>query len=298
MLSLVSLVRISGSDFQRAISASLSLINYEFNNSVAKVVIKPNMCYYWDKCTGETTDPVFIGALIEIIRKQISNNVNISIVESDASAMKCKYAFRLLGYEKLARDYGVKLVNLSQDEQKKEKITVDKKSFDLLVPRTIAEADLKINVPKIKYMGRSGIKISCALKNLYGCNPYVKKFRYHTFLPEAIVAINKVMPFDLCIIDGNIVSGISPRKLKLVMASRDPVAIDVAAATIAWENPRSISYFGLASREGLGTTSYIPVGESIDYFRARYPRRTLRRKLMGVAYKTLVRTKLNKKIGL
>jgi uncharacterized protein (DUF362 family) len=297
-LSLVSLVRIIGADFQRAINESLSLINYKFADGLAKVVIKPNMCYYWDKCTGETTDPVFVGALVEIIRKHVSNNVDIAVVESDASAMKCKYAFRLLGYEKLAKDYGVRLVNLSEDERKKVKVNVGKKSYDLLLPNTIAEADLKINVPKIKYMARSGIKISCALKNLYGCNPYVKKFRYHSFLPEVIVAINKAMPFDLCIVDGNVVSGISPRKLKLVMASRDPVAIDVAAATIACENPRSIRYLRLAHREGLGNTSYSPVGESIEYFRDRYPCRTLRRKLMGTAYTVLVRTSLSKKMGL
>jgi uncharacterized protein (DUF362 family) len=291
-------VRIRGADFQRAINESLSLINYKFDSGLAKVVIKPNMCYYWDKCTGETTDPVFVGTLIEIIRKYVSNSVDISIVESDASAMKCKHAFRLLGYEELAEDYGVKLVNLSEDEREKVKVAVGKKYYDLLLPNTIAEADLKINIPKIKYMARSGIKISCALKNLYGCNPYSRKFRYHSFLPEVIVAINKAMPFDLCIVDGNVVSGISPRKLKLVMASRDPVAIDAAAATVAGENPRSIKYFGLAHREGLGNTSYIPVGESIKYFRDRYPRRTLRRKFMGMAYSALVRTKLNRKIGL
>ncbi|TRO51984.1 DUF362 domain-containing protein [Candidatus Bathyarchaeota archaeon] len=297
-MSFVSLVRIAGSDFQRAITKSLDLINYEFDDAVARVVIKPNMCYYWDKSTGQTTDPAFIGALIEIIRKKTSNNVDIAIVESDASAMKCRYAFRLLGYEKLAKDYGVRLVNLSEDKKKKAIVTVGEKIYSLLLPQTIAEADLKINVPKIKYMDRSGIKITCALKNLYGCIPYAKKFRYHPFLPEVIVAINKVMPFDLSIVDGNVVSGISPIKLKLVMASKDPVAIDVAAAKIAGENPRLIPYFSLAYREGIGNKSCIPVGESIEYFKERYPRRTLRRKLMGIAYKAIVRTKLSNKIGL
>ena len=45
------------------------------------------------------------------------------------------------------------------------------------------------------------------------------------------------MKFDLCLIDNNIAAGIQPRKLGLVMASQDPVAIDVAAAKIAWLNP-------------------------------------------------------------
>ena len=43
----------------------------------------------------------------------------------------------------------------------------------------VQEADLKINVCKIKYSLES-IKITCALKNVFGCNPYPKKFKYHS----------------------------------------------------------------------------------------------------------------------
>jgi hypothetical protein len=38
-------------------------------------------------------------------------------------------------------------------------------------------------------------------------------------------ALNKAMKFDLNLIDNNIASGIAPRKLGLIMASTDPVAL-------------------------------------------------------------------------
>ena len=281
----------------KAISESLDLINYSFEKKIANVVIKPNLCYYWDWTTGQTTDPRFIGALIRLIRKSISPEVNISLVESDASAMKCKYAFKMLGYDKLAKAYQVGLVNLSEDTSTTEKITVGANSFDIMIPETLQKADLKINVSKIKYT-MEPIKLTCILKNIYGCNPYPKKFKFHPQLGEMIVALNKAFKFNLCLIDGNIVSGIQPRKLGLVMASEDPLAIDVAAAKIAGINPKSVKYFELAKKEGLGHMSYVPKGLPINYFSSKYPRKNIKKKLMGRAFTIVSKIGLAKRLGL
>jgi uncharacterized protein (DUF362 family) len=299
-MSLVSFVKVNHThhdQLTQAIADSLNLIHYHLPSKPDNIVIKPNMCYYWDYSTGQTTDPRFVGALIDLIRNQTSPNVNISIVESDASAMKCKYAFKMLGYKKLAKDYNVKLVNLSEDKGDTVEITAGRQSFNLMIPQTIQEADLKINIPKIKYT-MENIKLTCALKNIFGCNPYPKKFRYHPKLEEAIVAINKAMKFNLCIIDGIIVSGIQPGKLGLIMASEDPVAIDVAAAEIAGINPKTIKYIQLAHKEDLGNTTFIQKGEPLEYFKARYPKKKLKNKLMSKAYTIAVQTGLSKKLGL
>jgi len=293
----VSFVQITNSDIKKPIENSLDLINYKFPNNIQNIVIKPNLCYYWDYSTGQTTDPKFVAALIDLIRIKTSPNVNISIVESDASAMKCKYVFKMLGYENLAENHNVNLINLSEAPYETVNVTAGKCSFKIAVPKTIQEADLKINVPKIKYT-MEPIKITCALKNIFGCNPYPKKYRYHSRLGEAIVVINKAMKFDLHIIDGNIVSGIQPRKLGLIMASQDPVAIDVAAAEIAGINPKTIKYLQLADKEDLGNTIYIPKGEPINQFKKRYPRKTIKKKLMSKAYTLVIRTGLGKRLGL
>ena len=297
-MSLVSFVKIEKKDqyLKQAILDSLNLINYKFPSNLENVVIKPNMCYYWDYSTGQTTDPYFVAALIDLIRDEISPNANISIVESDASAMKCKYAFRMLGYEKLAQDYTVKLVNLSEDKSDTQTVMVRDQSFQLEVPQIIQNADLRINLPKIKY-SMEPIKLTCALKNIFGCNPYPKKFKYHSNLGEAIVAINKAMKFDICIIDANIVSGIQPRRMGLVMASRDPVAIDTAAAEIAGINPRTIKYLQLAKKEGLGSTSFIQKGARISDFDAEYPKNNLKKALLSTAYRLALRMGLGKRLG-
>jgi uncharacterized protein (DUF362 family) len=275
----------------------LDLIDYSFPTGTKNVVIKPNMCYYWDYTTGETTDPRFAGALIEVIRENISSNTNISLVESDASAMKCKYAFQMLGYTKLAHDYGVNLVNLSEDETKNVEVTAGDYKLKLKIPQTIQNADLKINVAKVKY-SVPAIKITCALKNIFGCNPYSQKYKYHSKIGEAIVAINKAMNFDLVIIGDNVAAGIKPRRIGLVMASRDPVAVDAAGAVLAGVNPKKLQYLQLAAKEGLGTMDFIAKGVSMDHFKGIYPRKTVRAKVMKQAYEMLVTFGLTKKLGL
>jgi len=277
-MSLVSLVKANRcSQFKTAIEKSIDLIGFNLRSNLRKIAVKPNMCYYWDYSTGETTDPKFVAALIDFLREKVSSNLEIYVVESDASAMKCKYSFRLLGYEKMAKEKKVKLVNLTKDSNEEIEVKTAKRSYTFSLPNIIKNADLFINVPKIKYMMHT--KISCALKNIYGCNPYPKKFKYHSYLNEAIVGLNKIMKPDLCLVDGIMVRGKYTKKLGLVMASADPVAIDSAAARIIGLNPKRIDHIVLAERAGLGKINYETVGESIEYFAQRFPRKNIRDKV-------------------
>lgn len=299
-MSLVSLVKINKkhpNPLKQAINYSLNLINYRFPSKLKKIVIKPNMCYYWDCSTGQTTDPRFVAALIDVLREKASPDVDISIVESDASAMKCKYAFKFLGYERLSQEYKVRLVNLSEEKCEPFEVTAGGHSFHVMVPCIIQNADLRINVTKIKY-AMEKIKITCALKNIFGCNPYPKKFKYHSKLNEAIVAINKAMNFDLCLIDSNIAYGSQVRRMGLLMASQNSVAIDTAAAIIAGVNPNTMGYIKLAHKEGLGDMHFVPTGLPIDYFKARYPRKDARKKLMSKAFNIVTMLKLGRRLGL
>ncbi len=299
-MSLVSLVKTSQesvSPFKDAISKALGLINYSIRADLEKVVIKPNLCYYWDSSTGQTTEPRFVGELIDLIRQQNSRDVDIAIVESDASAMRCKYAFRMLGYEKLAKEKNVRLVNLSDEPCSPIDVACNDKNYKFTVPKIIEKADLKINIAHIKYTV-DPVRLTCALKNIYGCNPYRNKFKYHSDLGNVIVALNKAMKFDLCLIDNNIAAGVQPRRMGLVMASTDPVALDVVAAKIAWLNPYSIPYLRLAEREGLGKRSYLTRGESLETFKALYPKRSFTMKVKAQAYRTIVKTGLAAKIGI
>lgn len=255
---------------RKAIEECLDLIRYQIPKTAKNVIIKPNLCYYLDHSTGQTTDPAFIGALIETIRTRNSRTPNISIVESDASAMKCRHAFHFLGYEALAKKYDVQLVNLSEEKSANEQVTVCGHKLTFSVPQIIRESDLRINVPKIKYM--NFVTISCAMKNLYGCNPFPLKYKFHPWLSESIVAISKLMNFDLHILDGIVMLGAFPRRMNLVVASEDPVAFDSAASKIAGQNPNKIKYLYLAQKEGLGRIEHVSIGMNPKAFQRSFPK--------------------------
>lgn len=296
-MSLVSLVKIDGQKFEEAIIKSLKLIEYKLPKDARNIVIKPNLCYYLDWSTGHTTDPNFVGSLATVLRQSISEDVTINVVESDASAMKCKYAFKMLGYEKMAQRYGLNLVNLSEDDSEETRTTVNGSNLVFKTPLTIRNADLLINVTKMKY-SRPSVKITCALKNIFGCDPYPLKYRYHSSLSDVIVGLNKTMKFDLNIIDGNIVCGEGTRKLGLVMTSRDIVALDSACAKIMGVSKGRVKYLRLAEKEGVGTSKFKAKGVSIDYFTSRYPRQGYLKTIKDLVFYYLAKFGLTGKLGI
>jgi len=279
-LSFVGVVRTENPNrdsVREAIERSLHLIQFNFQRSLKNIVIKPNLCYYYDYSTGETTDPKFVSALVDVLRKNLDSDPEIFIVESDASAVRCKHAFKMLGYERLAKEKDVTLVNLSKDKNQIVEVKIVDKYLRFRIPQILRQSDLLINVPKVKY--QSGVKITCALKNIYGCNAYPKKYVYHKFVHEAIVGINKLIKSDLVVVDGITVVGIETRKLGLVMASEDPVAIDSAASTILRINPKSIKQIVLAEKEGIGNMQFVPKGETLDYIASLFPKRRMKNKI-------------------
>jgi len=263
--------------FKKAIDKSLRLIQFNFKVDSKKVVIKPNLCYYYDYSTGETTDPKFVSALIDVLRDHLTSDPDIFVVESDASAMKCKHVFKMLGYEKMAEEKGITLVNLSEEKNKNAEVRISDKYFRFQIPQIIRTSDLLVNVPKIKY--QLGVKITCALKNIYGCNAYQKKYVYHKALSEAIVGINKLIRSNLVVVDGIIGMGTKTKKLGLVMASEDPVAIDAAASKILGFNPKSVKHITQAAKEGVGSMQFVQKGESLASVNNLFPRRKIRDKI-------------------
>ena len=195
-------------------------------------------------------------------------------MESDASAMRCKYVFRMLGYDEMVKEKDARLVNLSEEKSRVVKIKIGGEHFKFYIPELFYETDLiVVNVPKIKYMNM--VKITCALKNMFGCNAFQRKFIYHKALNEAIVGINKLIKTNLVVVDGLIVSGKYTKRLNLVMSSVNPVAVDAAASKIMGIEPKSVKQIVLAMQHGLGSMNFSPVGD-FSYAEKEFPKRILR----------------------
>lgn len=251
----------SEKDIAVTVEKALDTLNFSFNARVKKVVIKPNLCYYWNYSTGETTDPRVVSAVIDYCKEKLGNDIDISVTEADASAMKTRVSFKALGYEKLCEDKKVKLVNLSDGEKKDIPVEVQKKKLVLSLNEILLNADLVINVPKLKthdYVGAT-----CALKNMFGAISTPRKYSYHKILSHVIVGVNKIVKSNIVLVDGFIVKGAYPKKLGVVMAGDDPVATDFTAARIMGFNPRSIEHLNLATKEKLGQPDNFELVENV-----------------------------------
>ena len=276
MGSVVSLVRTQGSleSIKGSISEALSLINFNLDGSIESVVIKPNLCYYWDAATGYTTDPRVVAGIIDYVRERCGKDVDIKVVEADASAMRTKYAFTVLGYEKLAKEKDVELFNLSEDVLVEKTVHVNKREISFKVPQLLLNSDLFVNASKLKVMRET--KITCAMKNVFGCIGYRRKIVYHPFLEEAIVAINKILRPHLTIVDGLVALGRFPAKLNLIMASADPFSIDWVASQIMGYKPSRVKYLKMAFNEKVGDPEgVITRGAEIAEFAKLFPKEGL-----------------------
>jgi uncharacterized protein (DUF362 family) len=268
----VGLVRVKDKNrIEDAVSEALNQINFKLEKEVKTVAIKVNLCFYWSASTGCTTDPLVVAGIIDVIRERYGQDVDIKVVEADATAMRTKHAFQMLGYTKLAKEKKIQLFNLAEDEQEEKTVQVNGQKISFTVPKLLMDADLFINVPKIKIM--RDVTITCAFKNLFGAIGALRKVAYHKHLSETIVGINEVLKPHLVIVDGLVGLGKHPVKLDLLMASTDPFSIDWTAAQLMGYNPSKIEFLKIAIKENVGHPDGIEIrGESLEPFRKIFPK--------------------------
>jgi len=260
----------ASSNLKDSISQVLDLIGFKSSASVKTVVVKPNLCYYWDASTGYTTDPRVVSGIIDYVREKFGD-VDIKVAEADASAMRTKYAFPVLGYDGLAKEKNVELFNLSNDVLLDKTVEVNGRKISFKVPKTLTKCDLFINVPKLKIMRAT--KITCAMKNIFGCIGFPRKIVYHKYLNEAIVGINKVLHPHLTIVDGLVGLGRFPVKLNLIMASNDVFSVDWVASQIMGYKPSGVKFLKLAVKEKVGDPDgLVTVGQNPREFAKVFPK--------------------------
>ncbi|MCW3975986.1 MAG: DUF362 domain-containing protein [Candidatus Bathyarchaeota archaeon] len=248
---------LSNEGVKKATFDAIERSGFKLPDQLKTVILKLNLRYYWDFSTGETTDPRVVSAIIDYIRNHYNHKVEIIIAEADASAMRTKYAFRMLGYEELANKKAVRLINLSECKKVEKKVIVKDNKFNLQIAQSMLDCDLLINVPKLRTHRLT--TISCGMKNLFGAITKPRKIVYHSNLDKAIVGMNKLVRCHLTIVDGIISLGKYPLNLGTILVSEDQLAADFVAARIMGYNPWKIRHLKLAHEEGVGSGEEIHI---------------------------------------
>jgi uncharacterized protein (DUF362 family) len=247
-------------EIRETVERAIDALDFSFRDNIQNVVIKPNLSYYWDSSTGETTDPRVVSAVVDYVRNKVGRDVSICIAEADASAMKTKYSFKVLGYDKLCQEKNVTLVNLSEGNIVNERAIVRGKEVVLPVNEILLKADLIINAPKLKT--NNFIGATCALKNMFGAISKPRKYAYHKMISDVIVGMNKIVKSNIIVVDGLVVHGSHTKILGVIMAGDDPLATDFIAAEILGFSPKRVQYLDLAAKEQIGQSENIELIEN------------------------------------
>jgi uncharacterized protein (DUF362 family) len=220
------------------------------------VFLKPNVVIGSNACEGITTDPHFISALIELLKENGVRTVFVG--DSPASYLKSRDTFHMTGMDRAVREAGGIIVDI---DDPKERVTVPLPDSDILesltVPRQALEADCLINFGKLK-THRIG-SFTCCVKNWVGfIDQEVRLQNHQTRLPKLISELHQVLPEDLCYGDGIIVGEgdgpdiCQPRFLGVLLASNDPVALDVIGAQMLGIDQHELIFPWTAHLDGVG----------------------------------------------
>ncbi len=220
-------------------------------NIDAAIGIKPNLVVAKGWHSGATTNPAICAAVIEYFQERGFRN--IAVIESAWLAVDTAKAFKVCGYEELARQYDVELIDVKKGRCE----TREFGGMKIAISARALTMDYIVNLPLIK--GHSQTGITCALKNLKGLIPDREKRRFHAMgLHKPIACLNKMISSSLTIADGtctdpNFEEGGHPARLNTMIAGTDSVLVDAYAAGLLGYKPADIEYITTAERIGVGS---------------------------------------------
>ena len=218
----------------------------------AKVVVKPNLCMsVASKVVGANTHAELTEAVCRVLLRRTRH---IVIGEADHLRQKAQLGFAATGYLDLAQRLGVELVNFSDVPWTA--VDCPPMGGTLELPRVLLEADVFITLPVLKTHALT--YFTGALKNQWGCLPQYDRILMHRYLDEMLAWLQGRLRPALSVMDG--IVGMEgrgptngrPRRMDVLLASRDAVALDVSAMRLVGLEPPRARHLVLAAEQGLG----------------------------------------------
>lgn len=237
-----------------------------------RVLLKPNFLAAKPVSSHVTTHPNFILACAKLILE--CNPKKVAVADSPAIASATRVASKIGLIEPLKK-IGVEVLNLKHGKKFEGNRKIYKK---LVISEEISEFNKIINLPKIKTHAQ--MLLTCAVKNMFGCVPGADKFKWHfdaghnyELFGSMLAHVYKAVPPTLNIVDGifgmegNGPGAGDPRKIGIILAAQDAVAIDFIVAKILNIDPNEVKTITEGVKLGIGQIENIEIlGEDYKSF--------------------------------
>jgi uncharacterized protein (DUF362 family)/NAD-dependent dihydropyrimidine dehydrogenase PreA subunit len=223
------------------------------------VLIKPNIMSQNRPGQHTITHKSLVEALCRILQER---NCRIQIGESISfyQGGLTRKAFTTSGLEAVAVKYGASLVAF--EEVPLVRVSEGLVGLkELYIPKIILEADMVINACKLKT--HSSMRLSGAVKNMFGCLPGGYKQKIHLWLSnefelaDVFMDIHNIVKPALSIMDAVVSLDGGPTALgrpvqtSRIFASTNAAAIDIAAAKMIGYEPAELPILVTAKKRGM-----------------------------------------------
>ncbi|RZN40561.1 MAG: DUF362 domain-containing protein [Methanophagales archaeon ANME-1-THS] len=216
-------------------------------------LLKPNIVIPVKPASAIITHPAVVEAVVAVLEE--NGFEDIVVGEGAGLGADESEIFEVAGYTKLERR-GVRLVNLN----KAERVEINWKYGRLRVPKIVAEADLYVNLPKMKTHGQTVVTLS--LKNQKGILSHADKMRFHKWgLHEPLVELAKVVKPDLIVVDAlEAMEGEGPlrgkkKKVGALVIGTNLLETDIACCELMGINPNEVEHLTIGMREDIGAAN-------------------------------------------
>jgi uncharacterized protein (DUF362 family) len=246
-----TVARVEFSDYETSVFAAMDAISAGEQLPQDKlIIIKPNL-------TNSDGPPVttHVGMIEAVYRYCRSRTeAEIAIGEGCGSGTTPD-SYTANGYLDLAERHEIRLIDFNTEEAVKLKRKDTFQLREFYVPKIVLDAFI-ISVPVLK--DHCFTVTTIAMKNMFGIAPapFYKgswnKSRLHSpCTHRSVVDVCLYKKPDLCVVDASValagmhLSG-TERKLGLILAGFDPVAVDTVGSRLMGHDPRRIEYLTLA----------------------------------------------------
>lgn len=227
------------------------------------VNIKPNLCAgnLCDCASGVVSNRDVLDAVCGFIRR-INPGCRLRIMESDSTGNGFAFLkFEAQEYPELAQRHRAELIDLSRGRLVR--VDIPNPFYfkeGIWLHEALQEPGFFISLAKIKT--HNVTRMSCCLKNLFGCLPTSDKKIYHVRINEVIADVNMAIRTDLCICEGlpalegnGPVCG-TPKDIGVVVMADDPVACDAYISQMIGIDPAEVRHLELSARHGVGSGGF------------------------------------------
>ena len=234
-----------------------------------RLLLKPNLLLGDNPERGVTTHPEIFRSVARIF---LSGGARLSFGDSPGFGSP-QLAARMAGLHQVAQELNCEPADFVAMEEVSYPSGILLKKFQ--IAKALADVDGVINLPKFKT--HALMRITGAVKNLFGCLPGVQKAGFHAQLPdefslgEMLVDLAELLSPRLHIMDGVFgMEGNGPRNgdlrhVGLILLSRNPHALDHCVAKIMNLDPGLVPTLIVARDHGLYDPESVDIlGEPIE----------------------------------